>query len=433
VTATLFYVDNTPYSQADCDHIIRGLAERPEFQSPAGCRFAVCLQDTAHWLALCLWLKPLGASVLPIHPGTPYPAARALAENTGCSYLLFGEQLQEVTPETLGGVTRTASAEGGELIQLSSGTTGKAKTIARPWREIDRELAAYIAHFTEARALTPVVACPVTHSYGLICGVLAARERGIAPHVVTNLNPRFIIARLRAVPEHLLYASPTLISLLMRMLPEQEMLHAVMLSGAPLPAPVLTQLRDRCLRLCQQYGCSEAGCVAVSADVTEPGLLGYPLPHLSVQAGASAGQPDEILITVKATGQRIHSKDLGYFDHRGQLLFLARTDDTINVAGINVYPGAVEDVFLGYPGIREAVAFKQPDAFAGERVCLRFVADSDIDTDQLRQWSRERLSPHQVPSLIEQVESISRLPNGKVSRRLLSESLADKGQREVLA
>lgn len=79
------------------------------------------------------------------------------------------------------------------------------------------------------------------------------------------------------------------------------------------------------------------------------------------------------------------------------------------------------------------MAFKQPDAFAGERVCLRFVADSDIDTDQLRQWSRERLSPHQVPSLIEQVESISRLPNGKVSRRLLSESLADKGQREVLA
>ena len=42
---------------------------------------------------------------------------------------------------------------------------------------------------------------------------------------------------------------------------------------------------------------------------------------------------------------------------------------------------------------------------AGERVCLRFVADSEIDTDQLRQWSRGQLSPHQVPSLIEQVDA----------------------------
>lgn len=88
--------------------------------------------------------------------------------------------------------------------------------------------------------MIPVVACPVTHSYGLICGVLAALQRGIAPQVITNLNPRSILARLRAVPEHLLYASPTLVSLLIRMLPEKQRLHSVMLSGAPLPAPYWT-------------------------------------------------------------------------------------------------------------------------------------------------------------------------------------------------
>ena len=84
MTAPLFYVDNMPYTQPDCDQIVQCLEERPEFQEPAGCRFAVCLQDTAHWLALCLWLKSLGASVLPIHSGTPYAAARTLAE--GCNH-----------------------------------------------------------------------------------------------------------------------------------------------------------------------------------------------------------------------------------------------------------------------------------------------------------------------------------------------------------
>lgn len=139
------------------------------------------------------------------------------------------------------------------------------------------------------------------------------------------------------------------------------------------------------------------------------------------------------MITIKDSGQRINTRDLGYFDAHGQLHFLARTDDTINVAGINVYPGAVEDVFLSYPGIREAVAYKQADSFAGERVCLRFVADSELNIDHLKQWSRTQLSPHQVPAFIEQTETIPRLPNGKVSRQLLSEALANTNIEEVPA
>ena len=433
MTTPLFYVDNTPYSQDDCERSVAPLAGSEPVHNPASCRLAVCLQDTAHWLALCLWLKPLGASVLPIHPGTPRKAAKTLAIDTGCSHFLFGDNLRDSAPEALEALTNSAQSNGGELIQLSSGTTGKPKTITRSWRDIDRELTAYVDHFTEAQPLTPVVACPVTHSYGLICGVLAALERGATPHVVTNLNPRFILSRLRSVPEHLLYASPTLVSLLIRILPPSETLHTVMLSGAPLPAPVLNQLRGRCQRLCQQYGCSEAGCVALTANVTEPGLLGTPLPHISLQAGTSAEQPDDVLITIKSSGQHINTRDLGYFDAHGQLHFLARTDDTINVAGINVYPGAVEDVYLSYPGIREAVAYKQADSFAGERVCLRFVADSELDIDQLKQWSREHLSPHQVPVVIEHAETSPRLPNGKVSRRLLSEAPANTLAAEVPA
>lgn len=429
MTAPLFHVDNTPYSQRDCDRLVQPLANSDLCRDPSGMRLAVCLQHTADWLALCLWLKDQGASVLPIHPGTPQQAARSLALETGCNLLLFGDSLEGAQRETMAGAP-AHSAANGELIQLSSGTTGKPKTIARTWRDIDREVDAYVTQFAEASGLTPVVACPVTHSYGLICGVLAALKRGAVPHVVTSLNPRFILARLKSVPEHLLYASPTLVSLLIQMLPETERLHTVMLSGAPLPAPVLRQVQDRCQRLCQQYGCSEAGCVALAPEVNEPGQLGQPLPHLAVQAGISAQHPDEIRITVEATGQEIHSRDLGYFDTRGDLHFVARADDTINVAGINVYPGAVEDAFLTYPGITDAVAFKQPDSFAGERVCLRFVAEAELDIDHLRQWSRDRLSPHQVPALLEQVETIPRLANGKVSRRLLSTGGPEEGPNE---
>lgn len=420
---TLFIVDNTPYSREDCERAVAALATHPPLAQPSGLRLAVCLSDCFQWLALCLHLRNHGGSVLPIHPGTPPAAARDLAASTGCHYLLHGDgaALETCHPTTSAG---DATPGGGELIQLSSGTTGHPKAIARRWTDIDQELDSYVRQFTDADGLTPIVACPVTHSYGLICGVLAGLRRGVVPRIVTNLNPRFILGVLRESPAHLLYASPTLVALLVRMLPPEQAFHTVMLSGATLPAPLLDTLNQRSQRVCQQYGCSEAGCIALTTQVQHAGLLGEVLPHLTVTAGAGADAPEEIRVTVhRENGEPdlpVHTRDLGYLDTQGQLNFLARMDDTINVAGINVYPGDVENVFLRHPDITDAVAYKQPDPYAGERVCLRFVANHELDTEALRHWCRDQLSPHQVPVILEQVEQIARLANGKIRRRLLA-------------
>lgn len=433
-TNTLFFVDNTPYSRDDCARAVAALATHPPLATPAGLRLAVCLNDSFQWLALCLHLKDHGGSVLPIHPGTPLAAARDLAASTGCHYLLHGDgaTLEDCHPASSTG--NDSPPPGGELIQLSSGTTGHPKTIARRWTDIDRELVSYVGLFTEANGLSPIVACPVTHSYGLICGFLAGLRRNAVPRIVTNLNPRFILGVLRDAPEHLLYASPTLVALLVRMLPPAQAFHTVMLSGATLPAPLLDTLNQRSQRVCQQYGCSEAGCIALTTRLQHAGLLGQVLPHLSVTAGASAEAPDEIRVAINsAHGAPIHTRDLGYLDAQGQLHFLARMDDTINVAGINVYPGDVENVFLRHRDITDAVAYKQPDHYAGERVCLRFVASQELDPEALRQWCRDQLSPHQLPVILEQVEQIARLPNGKISRRLLTPQPEPETRAEVIS
>ncbi|MFQ3787685.1 AMP-binding protein [Halomonas sp. A29] len=434
----LLVVDTTPYTRDDIDRAVEVLCRHPAIVAPQGRRLAVCLKDSFQWLALCLHLKAQGGSVLPIHPSTPLDAARELALETGCHHLLHGDgsHLEALNP--LPEQQAAEPAPGGELIQLSSGTTGRPKTIVRPWTAIDRELESYLAALPEAEGLTPIIACPVTHSYGLICGVLAglcrSQGRGVVPRVVTNLNPRYILGTLRDHPRHLLYAAPTLVSLLVRLLPQEQGFHTVMLSGATLPAPLLETLGARAQRVCQQYGCSEAGCIAIAARADSPGLMGRPLPHLRVSAGHSAEAPEEIRVTVVEEGGRIvATRDLGYLDESGQLHFLARLDDTINVAGINVYPGGVEDVFLRHPRIEEAVAFKRPDPYAGERVCLQFVAREPLDCEALRRWCRERLAPHQVPMVLEQVEHIDKLPNGKVSRQRLARAYSDAGAESVQA
>ncbi|WP_194885759.1 hypothetical protein [Paracoccus sp. NBH48] len=106
-----------------------------------------------------------------------------------------------MTDEGLQGLGQDAPhAPGGVLIQTSSGTTGAPKIIARSWAAIQTEIDAYLYAFPQAAGMTPVIAAPITHSYGLIAGVLVGQARGHAPVVLDHANPRAILRQLAPVP-----------------------------------------------------------------------------------------------------------------------------------------------------------------------------------------------------------------------------------------
>ena len=388
----------------------------PVLRDCAGQRLAVCLTDTAEWIALCLFIKQKKGSVFPIHAATPLEAARRAAHRADCHQLLFHSLDNPIA------MSERGSDAAGMLVQMSSGTTGEPKTIARTWESIDEEIASYIASFSLAATMTPVVACPVTHSYGLICGVLVALQRGVQPIVITQINPKYLLKKLRTQPQHLLYASPTLLNTLCQLLPADTRFHAVMTSGSVMPKPWFIALQQKTEFLFQQYGCSEAGCVALGQSLSAANAMGKPLPHVDLIAGANSDAPAEIVITKQ--GVNIFTQDLGYLDAQGELFFVARQDDTIIVAGLNVYPQEVEDVLLEYGPITDAVVYKRQDAYAGERACLKYVARESVDFNHLRAWCARHLAPHQVPHEFEQVDEIPRLPNGKINRKSLANAVA---------
>ncbi len=202
-------------------------------------------------------------------------------------------------------------------------------------------------------------------------------------------------------------------------MPAGERIHAAMTSGTILPAPWFSAIRERVVHLFQQYGCSETGCIAVNADLRRPDAIGRPLPHHQVCAGSDAERPAEIVVV--GEGGSVRTADLGYLDRDGMLTFVSRIDDTINVSGLNVYPGEVEDVVMAMPGVTDAVAFARPDVFAGERVTLLFSADEPIAPRALQDWCRRWLAGHQMPSEAVQVAAVPRQANGKISRRDLAE------------
>jgi fatty-acyl-CoA synthase len=383
-----------------------------------GKRITVCISDAALWIALCLYARDHGISVFPLPAGTPEEAMRKRAKLSGSHYQVMADSMEEL----LSKIEKISDHENDVepvLVQMSSGTTGEPKCIDRTWASIDIELQNYIEHFTDLAEMTAVVACPVNHSYGLICGILASIKRGSEPVIITNFNPKYIINKVRETASPILYSSPALITTITMMVKTDQPIHAIMTSGTLMQATWLEQAANKCKKLYQQYGCSEVGCIALGGDIKSIHDQGVPLPHLTVKSGLTADEPQEIVVTTE-NNTTVSTRDLGYLDANNRLHFISRSDEMINVSGLNVYPAEVEEVVMDMPNITDAVVFKKSHAFGNDQVCLQFVAGQGIASEDIRSWCSQYLNKYQVPLQIVQVEKIDRLPNGKISRKALA-------------
>jgi acyl-coenzyme A synthetase/AMP-(fatty) acid ligase len=417
----MIYVNDTHHDEQYFERCFALFDRHPLLRRCQSERFAVCLSYTAFWIALCLYVKERGGSVYPLPIDIPIDAARRRAERSGSRHLIFGTD-GEAAVERVEAIERSTepSLDDGQpaLIQTSSGTTGEPKHIARSWASIDTEIASYVQHF-DASEMTPIVACPVNHSYGLISGVLVALKRGLQPVIVTNPNPKYILRKLSEAASPLLYSSPTLIATTTMLAPEDKPIFAIMASGTLLPKPAFESIRKKVRHLHQQYGCSEVGCVTLGQDIAAANEVGRPLRHIELAAGGSASEPREIV--VKSGAKTVETRDLGYLKD-GKLCFVSRIDDMINVSGLNVYPSEVEEVVLEMPEVADAVVFKRSHGLGTEQVCLHFVSDRPLPHRQIREHCAKKLASYQVPMRIAQVEVIPKLPNGKINRRDLAEA-----------
>lgn len=383
-----------------------------------GKRITACIGDAALWIALCLYARDQGISVFPLPVGTPQEALNRRAKLSGSHYQVMADSMEELLSKIEKISDHDDDAEP-VLVQMSSGTTGEPKCIDRTWVSIDIELQNYIEHFSDLAEMTAVVACPVNHSYGLICGILASIKRGSEPVIITNFNPKYIINKVRETASPILYSSPALITTITMMVKADQPIHAIMTSGTLMQATWLAQAANKCEKLYQQYGCSEVGCIALGGDINSIHDQGVPLPHLMVKSGSSAENLEEIVVMTE-TNTTVSTRDLGYLDSDNRLHFISRIDEMINVSGLNVYPAEVEKVVMDMSGIRDAVVFKKSHAFGNDQVCLQFVAEKDIASEDIRSWCSQYLNKYQVPIQITQVEKVERLPNGKVSRKALA-------------
>lgn len=208
------------------------------------------------------------------------------------------------------------------------------------------------------------------------------------------------------------------------------------------------------------YGLTESSPVATCnplEGVNKPGSIGLPLPRTHIEIVSledrktvlPMGQRGEVCIvgpqvmkgywkneketleTLQPTdrGMRLHTGDVGYVDEDGYIYIVDRIKDMILCGGYNVYPRNVEEAIYLHPAVAECVVAGLPDPYRGQTVkaYLALKPGQSLTRDELLAFLKDKISPIEVPKLVEFRTSLPKTMVGKLSRKaLLDEEMAKK-------
>jgi acetyl-CoA synthetase len=203
-------------------------------------------------------------------------------------------------------------------------------------------------------------------------------------------------------------------------------------TGEPID-PATLEFIDATFRVpaCSMYGTTEIGVVLVNYPgaqdyLVKPGSLGKPVPGLKLQVQKPDGTPSEPGVVGELMLWRRDkwetTKDLAKVDDDGYLYHAGRADDVIISAGWTMSAVEIENTLLKHPNVKEAAVIGVPDATRGQVAKAFIVTDraaSEEYVDELKKFTRERLSQHEFPRHIAFVSELPKTPAGKVHRKVL--------------
>jgi acetyl-CoA synthetase len=184
---------------------------------------------------------------------------------------------------------------------------------------------------------------------------------------------------------------------------------------------------------CSMYGTTEIGVVLVNYPgacdyVVKPGSLGKPVPGQKLQVQKPLGTPAEPGVVGELMLWRRNgwesTKDLALVDCDGYFYHAGRADDVIISAGWTMSAVEIENTMLKHPAVKEAAVIAVPDATRGQVAKAFVVTDRSPSADlgeELKTFTRERLSQHQFPRHVAFVSELPKTPAGKLNRKVLRE------------
>ncbi len=348
----------------------------------------------------------------------------------------------------------------GDLLQYSSGTTGRPKGIKRELPHVTPEAApgmmsVLIGYWmdTDSIYLSPA---PLYHTAPSVWS-MSAQAAGITTVVMQKFDPE---GALEAIARHRVTHGQFVPAMFTRMLKlpdavrssyDVSSLKRVMHAAAPCPVEIKRQMMDWWGPIIDEYyASSEAiGATLITAEdwLAHPGSVGKPMEggvHILGEDGSELppGQAGEIYFAgersfeylndpVKTAASRdqhgwVTVGDVGYLDDEGYLFLTDRRHHMIISGGVNIYPQEAENLLVVHPKVLDAAVFGVADEEMGQRVMAAVQTvdpadSSDEFADELLVWVRERLSHFKCPRAIVFEAQLPRTDTGKLYKNELIE------------
>lgn len=201
------------------------------------------------------------------------------------------------------------------------------------------------------------------------------------------------------------------------------------------------------------YGQTECNMIVSSCGALappEPGVMGFAVPGHDVHVVDESGnllhpnQPGQIAVRretpvmfleywnkpentrEKFIGEWLLTGDAGMLVESGAIRFIGRNDDVITSAGYRIGPGEIENCLLGHPAVAICAVVGKPDPMRTE-IVKAFIRlnegfdETDSLIEELQNWVKTRLSPHEYPREIAFIDEFPLTATGKIIRRKLRE------------
>jgi long-chain acyl-CoA synthetase len=108
-------------------------------------------------------------------------------------------------------------------------------------------------------------------------------------------------------------------------------------------------------------------------------------------------------------------------DDDGFLYFVDRLKEVISVHGYKVYPRNVEDAIRQHPGVIDVAVIGVADPIRGQtpKAYVVLVEGIQLDEDGLQAFLVDKLSPPEIPRIVEFRNKLPRSAAGKVLKRAM--------------
>jgi amino acid adenylation domain-containing protein len=441
-------------------------------------RVGICIARSPEMIVALLGILKAGGAYVPLDPDYPQARLKFMLEDARVPVLLTQSSLlqylpptaaevicmddlsEEIDRESLSNPEIVTNADNLAYVMYTSGSTGKPKGVAVKHRNVVRLVKnTNYASFSADEVFLQFAPVSFDAATFEIWGSLLNGARlALMPPVKGSLKD--LAAALKRYRVTTLWLTAGLFNLMVENhLDDLRGLRQLLAGGDVLSVPhvrrVVEELPD--CSLINGYGPTEnttfTCCYPLKdlAKVNGSVPIGYPISNTSVYIldawmnPAPIGVPGELYIGgdglahgyldrpelnaerfvrdpfSTGSGARLYKTgDLVRYRATGEIEFIGRIDNQVKVRGFRIELGEIEAALAEHPSVREAAVVARKDE--GDKHLVAYLTAREgrqLIVDELREFLRQKLPDHMVPSVFVPLESMPLTPIGKIDRRAL--------------